>query len=86
MTIDSDEITVRLFAAARDKAGTDLVRLRLSLPASIGEIRATLVEVSPGLRPLAPHLLFAVGTQYMTDESVVTSPTEVVAFPPVSGG
>jgi hypothetical protein len=31
-------------------------------------------------------LLFAIGTDYATDETLVPPDAEVIAFPPVSGG
>lgn len=80
------QVSVRLFAAARDKAGADVVPLRVSIPATIGEIRTSLAETTPALQKIAPHLLFAVGTEYVRDDFVVHQPVEVVAFPPVSGG
>lgn len=86
MTDPANSLGVRLFAAARDKAGTDVVPLEVTLPMTIGEIRVRLAEAAPALQKIAPHLLFAVGTEYVRDEFVVREPVEVVAFPPVSGG
>lgn len=80
------EVTVRLFAAAKDRAGADTVTVAVPLDARIGELRAALGETVPELRPLAPHLLFAIGTEYAVDESPLPTNGEVVAFPPVSGG
>jgi molybdopterin converting factor small subunit len=79
-------VTVRLFAAARDRAGSNSVSVRLPVRATIRELRAALGEASPALRPLMSHLLFAIGTEYVTDDAAVPDAGEIVAFPPVSGG
>lgn len=79
-------VTVRLFAAARDRAAADVVTVRLPSDARFSDLRSALGEAVPGLRTLAPSLLFAVGTTYATDDAPVPPSGEVVAFPPVSGG
>ena len=79
-------VTVRLFAAAKERAGTEVVIVRLPAEATVGELRAALGEVVPALRPLAGHLLFAIGTDYAGDDAPLPSSGEVAAFPPVSGG
>jgi molybdopterin converting factor small subunit len=79
-------ITVRLFAAARERAGAESVTVRLPAGATIRELRMALSETVPALRPLAGHLLFAIGTDYAADGAAVPTSGEVVAFPPVSGG
>lgn len=83
---DLRRVTVRLFAAARERAGAEVVAVRLSAGATIGELREALGEAIPALRPLVGHLLFAVGTDYAADDAGLPASGEVVAFPPVSGG
>ena len=79
-------VTVRLFAAARERAGRETVTVDVSAGALIGDVRAALGEAIPALLPLTKHLLFAVGTEYATDDAPLPDGSEVVAFPPVSGG
>lgn len=81
----SREISVRLFAAARERAGREVVSVPLAAGGTIGALRKTIATEVPGLGPLAGHLLFAIGTEYVSDATIVTA-SEVVAFPPVSGG
>ena len=83
---ESRVITVRLFAAARDRAGSDSVNVELPAGATIGDLRSVLGVSVPTLHAVSRHLLFAVGTEYATDASAVPESDEVVAFPPVSGG
>ncbi|OYW21403.1 MAG: hypothetical protein B7Z55_05830 [Planctomycetales bacterium 12-60-4] len=80
-------IHVRLFARAKDLAGTDRCELRLSQPATtLGDLRALLLQCFPDLIPLGPRLLAAVDTDYAADSLPLKSGVEVAFFPPVSGG
>lgn len=79
-------VSVRLFAAARDRAGRETVSVAMPAGATAGGLRAALAAAVPALAPLAGHLMFAVGTDYVADDAVLTGVAEVVAFPPVSGG
>jgi molybdopterin converting factor small subunit len=80
------DLVVRLFAAARERAGAETVSVRVPADATIADVRAGIGEALPPLRPLAAHLLFAIGTSYASDDTPVPAGDELVAFPPVSGG
>ncbi len=89
MSVSSDtqiNVTVRLFARAREIAGAETVHVAVPLGARVADVRVAMDEAFPSLRPLAPHLLFAIGTDYATDETLVPPDADLVAFPPVSGG
>lgn len=89
MSVTSDtqmSVTVRLFARARDVVGAESVRVSVPIGARVADLRVALGEVCPSLHPLVPHLLFAIGTDYASDETLVPRDGELVAFPPVSGG
>lgn len=79
-------VTVRLFAAAREAAGVESIRVPVAIGARIADVRIAIGERFPSLRPLVPHLLFALGTDYATDDTPVPPDADLVAFPPVSGG
>lgn len=80
------KLDVKLFARARDVAGSDRVELELPERARVSDLRIALVERFPELKPLAANLLVAVGTDY-ADESVgLCEGDDVACFPPVSGG
>jgi len=79
-------VTVRLFARAREVAGTDSLRVPVPVGSRIADVRVAMGNACAPLRPLVPHLLFAIGTEYATDETLVSPDAELVAFPPVSGG
>lgn len=79
-------IEVRLFARARDLAGSATISLELPQQATVGDLRTALLRDRPALKPLAPHLFVAVGTDYAPDSLVLAPGAEVACFPPVSGG
>ncbi len=80
------KLRVRLFAAAADRAGTRELELLLPETCCVGDLRKALGSACPALEPLSSALLFAVNTQYATDETPLNSTDEVACFPPVSGG
>ena len=79
-------VMVRLFARARDLAGTDAVALDIPAGGGVVDLKRALAERFPQLAPLAPNLLVAVANEYARDDLVITAGAEVACFPPVSGG
>ena len=79
-------VTVKLFAAARDRAGADEVVLDLPSSATVADLRRQLAEEHSSLQPLLAHVLFAVDAQYAKDDTPLTEGCEVACIPPVSGG
>lgn len=79
-------VRVKLFARARDLAGTGDVELELPAGASIRDLRAALCERFPDLQPLAANLLIAMGNDYANNDAPVDPSAELACFPPVSGG
>jgi len=78
--------TVQLFAGARELAGQAEIELDLPTTTSVGALRAALLADCPALAPLLPHALFAINTNYATDETLVPDGAEIACIPPVSGG
>lgn len=79
-------VTVRLFARARELAGTDRLVVHMAAESRMRDLREHLASQGPGLASLAPHLIFAVGTDYVADDTPIPLGQEVAAIPPVSGG
>jgi molybdopterin converting factor small subunit len=79
-------VRCRLFAAARDLAGRAQVELELAEPATIGDLRGRLAAEFPALAPLAPHLMFAIDADYVTDRTAIPPGADIAGIPPVSGG
>ncbi len=80
------QVTVRLFAVARQRVGRPEVIVELQDPATIGDLRRSLAASFPELAPILPNLMFAVATEYADDWTTIPIGAEVAAIPPVSGG
>jgi molybdopterin converting factor subunit 1 len=79
-------VRVKLFAAAKDLAGQDVVTVEVADGATIADIRESLQIAKPALSKIIPHALWAVDTQYASETTPITEQSEVALIPPVSGG
>ncbi len=79
-------IRVKLFAVARQTAGTGEIELQCPADATIADVRAALVEQVPQLEAMAAHFKFAINAAYANDTDPVPQDAEVACIPPVSGG
>lgn len=80
------KIEVLLFAAARERAGTDRAVVELSGGATVADLRAALCRQFPALHEVAGHLMVTLDQQYAGPDDPVSPSMEVACFPPVSGG
>jgi molybdopterin converting factor subunit 1 len=80
------KVCVRLFAVAKDLAGSDSVWLELPEGATVAQLRERLAAEMPALATVLPQVLFAVGSDYARDDTVISRTSEVACIPPVSGG
>lgn len=80
------KVTVKVFAIARQAAGTDTVELELSDQPTVGELREAVVGRFAELKPLSSHLRFAVNSDYADDDTAINANDELACIPPVSGG
>lgn len=79
-------VTVRLFAAARERAGVGSVDVELAAGARVSQLLAGVVAVKPALASLVPHLRVAVNQEFAGAEAIVEEGAEVALIPPVAGG
>ncbi len=79
-------VKVRLFARAKEIAGSDCVTVDVPDTAKVLDIRNALSTQFPDLSTLASSLLISLGTDYADDTTSVPCGAEVACFPPVSGG
>jgi len=79
-------VNVRLFAVAKQLVGDDSISLDVDAGSTIGQLRTRLAAEYPDLAPLMPHVLFAVGSQYVSDDHAIYDETPIACIPPVSGG
>lgn len=80
------DVTVQLFARARDLAGASVVQVPVGADATVAELRRQLAIVAPALQPIAARLHIAVNSQYASPDTRLPAGAEVACFPPVSGG
>jgi molybdopterin converting factor subunit 1 len=80
------KIQVKLFAVARDRAGSSAVDVELSSPATIAQLRTALAQQFPPLADVLAHVRFALNDDYATDATAIDSHAEIAIIPPVSGG
>ena len=78
------DIEVRLFASAREVAGTETMKIALAEPARLEDLQGVLFERHPDLKAL--RLRFAINARYASGETELRAGDEVAAIPPVGGG
>src|SRR5215210_7098712 len=75
------EVTIRLFAILRERAGAGEVTLDLPSGARVADAVDALGEVAAGL-----PLVMAVNREYAPEDRVLDPGDELALIPPVSGG
>ena len=80
------KVQLKLFAVAKQLAGRDTVEIDLPERPSVGQLRAALARQYPELTVVLAQTTFAVDQEYATDQTTLTSDSEVACIPPVSGG
>ena len=77
---------IRLFARARELAGTDTLEMELPAGATVGELRRRIAAASPALTGLLERSALAVNDEFADDSQILPAEAEVAVLPPVSGG
>lgn len=80
------KVSLRLFAVAREKVGTDSLALDVPESATVADLRAALAAARPELAPLLPSTWIAVDSEYAGDDQPIRPDSEIALIPPVSGG
>jgi len=78
-------VTVLYFAVAREAASLESESLA-AWPATVGELRGTLIARHPTLARVLPRCRLAVNQEFAEDGDLVPDGAEVAVIPPVSGG
>ncbi len=79
-------LTVRYFAAARDRAGVDVETLPLPPDATVATLRALLAERHPPLAPLLRICRLGCNDVFANDDQCLQPGDDVVVLPPAAGG
>ena len=80
------QITVKLFALMREKAGTDTIVLEVPYDAKLSQVIAALVRHYPMLEPYMANARYALHMDFVGLETSLAEGDELALIPPVSGG
>jgi len=80
------KLSVKLFAVARERAGSGTIEVELPPGASVRQLRGAIAEQFPPLADLLVHTRLAVDNDYATDTTQLSPQSELALIPPVSGG
>ena len=80
------QITVKLFALMREKAGTDTVALEVPDGANLMQAVAVLVRHYPALAPYMSNTRFSLQMDFVDPATMLAQGDELALIPPVSGG
>jgi len=79
-------VRVRLFARAKDLAGTEAVVVNLQTGSTVGDLRRQLAIECPALRGLLERAALAVNDEFVEESLTLLATADVAVLPPVSGG
>jgi molybdopterin synthase sulfur carrier subunit len=79
-------VKVRLFAAARQWAESDMLAVTCPAEATLRDLRQAIEREYPRSATLLPHVRFAVNARYVSDDYRLKPNDDVACIPPVSGG
>ncbi len=79
-------VRVRLFAAAKELAGMDVLDVDVPEGAKVADLRQAIVERVPNLATIVRHSLWAIGTEYVGEDVEASPNADIALIPPVSGG
>jgi molybdopterin converting factor subunit 1 len=77
---------VRLFARARDLAGSATLRVELPEGATVADLRCRFASDHPALAGLLQRCAIAVDGDFAEDTRILVENAEIAVLPPVSGG
>ncbi len=84
--METVEIEVQMFAAARQAAGSERIQIEVAQGAIAGDVLAEIGRRIPELLPLLPSCRLAIDNQYVPEQTRVSPSSELALIPPVSGG
>ena len=79
-------VTIHLFAAARDWAGSPTVSVELPAGATVASLRREFAIRFPALASLLARSAVAVNQEYAENSVVLSADDELAVIPPISGG
>ena len=80
------QIEILMFAAARQAAGSERIRVEVDSDATAGDVIDAIGQGWPQLAPLLPACRLAIDNSYVDGDAVIPANGEIALIPPVSGG
>lgn len=80
------ELSIRLFATLKDRAGSGAISVNVSEPATVADVLTAVAGSYPVLAPALGSVIVAVNHAFAGETTAVVPGDEVAMFPPVSGG
>ncbi len=80
------KIEVQFFSRLRDLVGASRLTREVASDSTVGDLLAGLYRDLPKLAEWDPHLLLAVGLEYVKRDQPLHDGDEVSIMPPVQGG
>jgi molybdopterin converting factor subunit 1 len=80
------QITIKLFAMLKDKAGTNEVLLDVPSGASVSRAIEALAQQYPALAGAIRNIAVAVNLTKVNEQTLLNDGDELALLPPVSGG
>jgi molybdopterin converting factor subunit 1 len=80
------KVTVRFFAALRDRVGFDSIELELEDGATVGSAIERIGRDHPDVHDYRGRMMTARNREYVREDMRLRDGDEVALFPPVSGG
>jgi molybdopterin converting factor subunit 1 len=79
-------VTVQLFARAKDLARSDKIAVELTPGATVRDLRRQLAAAYPVLADLLQRSALAVNEEFADDDAALSEQDKIALLPPVSGG
>jgi MoaE-MoaD fusion protein len=80
------ELTIRLFASLKDRAGQERIQVRVEDGATVEQMITAVATTYPNLAAVLPTALVAVNKTFAMPATHISANDEIAIFPPVSGG
>jgi molybdopterin converting factor subunit 1 len=79
-------VEVKLFAVAKQLAGSETVTVSVPNHATVRELRDALGQQYTELRDITHRAMIAIDAEYVNNDAIVPKDSEIALIPPVSGG
>lgn len=79
-------VEVKLFAVAKQLAGSETVAVTIPNRANVQELRDAIGQQHTELQDITERAMIAIDAEYVNNDTIVPEQSEIALIPPVSGG